>query len=131
LNFCLTNRHIFSWGRKPEQTGIALDHVSSKAGYGRVTREWVPLFCFPYQGHFFPFSLEIKFSGSLAILADLSFCCCIRLCSSPPSQWFDRTRLILAIMVRNKLIASREDKACLSPSPYGLKLNREIQQLKP
>lgn len=87
---------------------------------------WILVFCFPRPFFFFPFPLKIKSGGSLAILADLSFHCA---CSSLPSlslQGFDRTRLILGITVRSKLIASRRCKACLSPLPHGLELSRQF-----
>lgn len=84
------------------------------------------LFCFPSKGHFFSFSLKTKSGGSLAILADPSFCCAGSPLPCPTLQGFDRTRLMLGITVRSKLIASRGCKACLSPSPHGLMLSRQF-----
>ena len=84
------------------------------------------VFCFPSKGHFFSFSLKIKSGGSLAILADPSFRCAGSPLPCPTLQGFDRTRLMLGITVRSKLIASRGWKACLSPSPHGLMLSRQF-----
>lgn len=127
MNPCLANPCIFSWVRKLEQTGIALDRVSSEASHGWVTKgmDSCVLFSIP-RPFFFSFPLKIKSGGSLTILADLSFRCASSCLPSPTLQGFDRTRLILEITVRSKLIASRGCKACLSPSPYGLKLSRQF-----
>lgn len=78
----------------------------------------------------FLFPLKIRAGGSLAILADLSFCCACSCLPSPTLQGFDRTRLILGIVVMSKLIARMGGKARLSSSPYGLKLSRPLYQPK-
>lgn len=120
---CLANPQIFCWGRKPEQTGIALDRVSNKASHGWVTKGMDSSVLFSIPRPFFSFPLKIKSGGSLAILTDFSFCCACSCIPSPTLQGFDRTRLILGITVRSKLIASGGCKAYLSPSPFGLKLS--------
>lgn len=130
LRCCLANPPIFSKHRKPEQTGIALDHVGSRASHGRVTQGRNSCVLFPHTKAIFLFPLKIKSGGSLAIPADLSFRCACSCLPSPTHQGFDRTRLILGSMVRSKLIARRGGKACLSPSPYGRKLSRQLHRLK-
>ena len=79
----------------------------------------------------FLFPLKIRAGGSLAILADLSFCCACSCLPSPTLQGFDRTRLILGIVVMSKLIARMGGKARLSSSPYGLKLPSLSLLLRP
>lgn len=55
LHCCLANPPIFSKGRKPEQTGIALDHVGSRASHGRVTQGRNSCVLFPIPRLFFSF----------------------------------------------------------------------------
>ena len=113
-------------GQKTREMGFAPDHVSSKASRGQFTGAKDSYVLFSLQRPFFSFPLKIKSGGSLAILADPSFRCAGSPLPCPTLQGFDRTRLILGITVRSKLIASRGCKACLSLSPHGLMLSRQF-----
>lgn len=127
MNRYLVNPQIF-WAN-PQKTWanrhcIRPCQQQSKPWLGYQGNVFLCLFSVPRP--FFSFPLKIKSGGSLAILADLSLHCECSCIPSPKLQGFDRTRLILGITVRSKLIASRGCKTCLSPSPYGLKLSRQF-----
>lgn len=56
LNPCLANPYTFCWGRKPEQTGIALDRGSSKVSHGWVTKRMDSCVLFSIPRPFFSLS---------------------------------------------------------------------------
>lgn len=56
LTSCLAKPHVFCWGRKPEQTGIALDRVRRKASQVWVTKGMDSCVLFSIPRPFFPLS---------------------------------------------------------------------------